>query len=252
MPIPMTQETKLWRLVSEHAGLSRRKAQALIDAGEVEVDGAIVREPFLALDVATIDTLRLRGHPICLIGPEHRVYRYHKPQGVLCSHDDPHTGNTLGRILRAEGFIGYTWAGRLDADVEGLVLLTNDGALVNRLTHPRYGVDKTYEVFVTSLPSPRRMTQILEAMRRGITDDGETLRVTSGRVNGRPPRVVVTLAEGRKHEVKRLFLRSGLTVARLRRVSIGPVRLGRLAPGVIARLDLEETERLRHACGSRS
>jgi len=252
MPIGMTQKMKLWRLVAEHAGLSRRKAQALIDAGEVELNGAGVREPFLTLETTTVETLRLRGHPICLTAPEHRIYKYHKPQGVLCSHDDPHTGNTLGRLLRAEGFIGYTWAGRLDADAEGLVLLTNDGALVNRLTHPRYGVEKTYQVTVASLPPPREVTRLLEAMRRGIVDAGETLRITGGRLSGRPPRVIVTLAEGRKHEVKRLFAHAGLTVARLRRVGIGPVRLGTLPPGDIARLDADETDRLRRACDSGS
>jgi len=251
MPIGMSEKTKLWRLVSEHAGLSRRKAQALIDAGEVEVDGTPVREPFLALNPAAIASLRLRGHPICLASPDYRVYRYHKPRGVLCSHDDPHSGNTLGRILRAEGFIGYTWAGRLDADAEGLLVLTNDGELVNRMTHPRYGVEKTYQVTVASLPPPSQVSRILQAMRRGIVDEGETLRIAAGRVTGRPPRVVVTLTEGRKHEVKRLFSHAGLTVVRLRRVGLGPVRLRGLAPGAIDRLGPDETEALRRACAAR-
>ncbi len=246
MPIHMeAKKTRLWRLLAEHTGLSRRKAQALIAAGEVEVDGTVVREPFLAFDGTRRRTVRLRGYPICLAVPEHRVYKYHKPRGVLCSHDDPHTGNTLGRILRAEGFIGYTWAGRLDQDAEGLVLLTNDGALVNRLTHPRYAVEKVYQVFVA--PPLPEMAPLLERMCRGIVDSGETLRATSGRVVGRPPRVILTLAEGRKHEIRRLFSHFGLSVSRLRRVGIGPVRLGALKPGGIVRLGPEEVATLRTA-----
>jgi len=235
---------KLWRIVKQASGLSRRKVQELIAVGELEVDGMVIQDPFIELNIENLQTLRLRGHPLSLVAVEKRVYRYYKPAGVLCSHDDPHSGNTLGRILRAEGFIGYTWAGRLDQDAEGLVLLTNDGNLVQRLTHPRYQVKKVYQVFVSRFPTIGELKRILNEMQRGIMDDGDVLRILSGEIKGRPLRVIVTVAEGRKHEVKRLFAHFNLTVTKLRRVAIGPVKLTGIAPGDIARLSPEDTAHL--------
>lgn len=235
---------RLLQLVQRHAGVSRRKAQELIEIGEVEVNGSISRDPFLSLERGALQSLHLRGQPLPLLPREPRVYRYYKPVGQLCSHDDPHSGNTLGRVLRAEGFIGYTWAGRLDQDAEGLILVTNDGEIVHRLTHPRYRVKKTYHVWLASFPSAQEIKRVFAEMRRGIQESGETLRILDGELSGRPARAIVKLAEGRKHEIKRLFAYFGLGIVRLKRVAIGPVRLGSLAPGTIARLDAEETEQL--------
>lgn len=229
-------EAKLLQWVQRQSGVSRRKARELIEAGEVEVDGRVVVDPFLSLAATAIERLTLRGHPLSLETPQPRVYRYHKPGGVLCSHDDPHYGNTVGRILRAEGFIGYTWAGRLDQDAEGLILLTNDGPLVHRLSHPRYEAQKTYRVWVDRLPKKPVLDQWLSEMGSGISDGGDTLRIVSGRVEGRPPHVRLVLNEGKKHEIKRLFDHFGLHVVRLLRVAIGPVDLDDLPAGAIERL----------------
>ncbi len=228
---------KLWRVVQEQAGLSRRKAQEVIAAGEVEVNGRLVEDPFFAIEKITLKELRLRGHQLSLLEPEHRVYRYYKPVGVLCSHDDPHCGNTVGRILRSEGFIGYSWAGRLDQDSEGLVLLTNYGDLVEHLTHPRYQVKKVYQVYVRRFPPARDMKRIFHEMRSGVEEGGETLRISKGEMSNSRAYAILALAEGKKHEVKRLFAHFDLKVVRLRRVSIGPVKLAGLTPGEIARLD---------------
>ncbi len=239
---------KLWRAIQEGAGVSRRKAQALVRTGEVELDGIVVLDPYLELDPDTDGVLYLRGQPIPLSPRRPRVYIYHKPRGILCSHDDPHTGDTLGRLLRREGFIGYTWAGRLDRDAEGLVLLSNDGTLISRLTHPRYGVEKVYHVWPGGRPRKDEMQRILERMKRGIEDAGEPLRILKGRFDGR--RVVVVLGQGHKHEIKRLFGHFGLSVARLKRVSIGPTVLyPDLPPGGIARLGRDEVIRLYTAVG---
>ncbi len=249
--IPSAMETKnhkgavrLLQLVQRHAGVSRRKAQELIEIGEVEVDGSIIRDPFLSLEWGALQSLHLRGQPLPLLPPEPRVYRYYKTVGQLCSHDDPHSGNTLGRVLRAEGFIGYTWAGRLDQDAEGLILVTNDGEIVHRLTHPRYRVKKTYHVWLASFPSAQEIKRIFAEMRRGIEEGGETLRIIDGKLDGRPARAIVKLAEGRKHELKRLFAHFDLDIVRLKRVAIGPIRLDRLTPGDIARMDAEGAEQL--------
>lgn len=233
-------ERRLLQWVQRHAGVSRRKAQELIAAGEVSLNGATVTDPFVRLVPAEIRRLALRGHPLPIEAPEPRVYRYHKPRGVLCSHDDRFYGDTVGRVLRAEGFVGYTWAGRLDRDAEGLLLLTNEGDLVQTLTHPRYEVEKTYHVWTKRALRPQEADRIFAAMRSGIVDDGETLRVLAGRLQGRPAHTSVTLAEGRKHEVKRLFAHFNLEVTRLLRVAIGPVRLGELKPGIIVRLTAAE------------
>ena len=239
------QAAKLLQWVQRQGGVSRRKTQELIEAGEVSVNGEIVRDPFLPLPVGSFERLSLRGHPLSIDAPEPRVYRYHKPTGILCSHDDPHYGNTVGRILRAEGFIGYNWAGRLDQDAEGLILLTNDGDLIHRLSHPRYQVEKTYRVWVDRLPRKPEMERLLAEMQGGILDRGEPLRILSGRVEGRPPYVRLLLTEGKKHEIKRLFTHFDLSVVRLLRVEIGPIGLGDLAAGSIARLPGEDEERLR-------
>jgi len=235
---------KLWRVVQEQAGLSRRKAQEIIAAGEVEVNGSLVEDPFFAIEKRTLEDIHLRGHPLSLLEPEHRVYRYYKPVGVLCSHDDPHCGNTVGRILRSEGFIGYSWAGRLDQDSEGLVLLTNNGNLVEHLTHPRYQVKKVYHVFVRRFPPSREMKRIFHEMQRGVEEGGETLRISNGEMSNSRAYAILALAEGKKHEVKRLFAHFDLKVVRLRRVAIGPVKLAGLAPGEIARLEPKGMENL--------
>lgn len=239
---------KLWRAIQEGAGVSRRKAQALVRTGEVELDGMVVLDPYLELDPDVDKVLYLRGQPIPLSPRRPRVYIYHKPRGILCSHDDPHTGNTLGRILRSEGFIGYTWAGRLDRDAEGLVLLSNDGDLISRLTHPRYEVEKVYHVWIADHPRAGEMRKILDQMQQGIEDEGESLRVLKGKFDGR--RVVVVLGQGHKHEIKRLFGYFDLSVSRLKRVSIGPAVLPPdLPPGKIARLGRDEMIRLYTAVG---
>ena len=225
--------------------MSRRKAQDLIASGEVDVDGKTVRDPFSPVVRTSVSSLRLRGHPLSLEEPQSRVYRYNKEAGVLCSHDDPHCGNTLGRILRAEGFIGYIWAGRLDQDAEGLILLTNDGQIVQRLTHPSFRVHKVYHVWLTRFPKAQEMRKIYDQMRRGITDENQLLRITKAETTGRPPHAVVTIAEGRKHEIKRLFAHFGLQVVRLRRVSLGPITLGDMKPGSIVRLDKREITKLK-------
>jgi len=240
----MAQEEKLFRLLQERAGVSRRTAQALIAAGEVEVDGVVESDPFRSVDAAAIATLSLRGHPLALAPAQPRIYRFYKPQGMLCSHDDPFSGNTVGRVLRAEGFIGYTWVGRLDQDAEGLLLVTNSGDVVQALTHPRYEVEKTYRASLDRDPGEAALTRALATMRQGIEDDGETLHIVDGQVSGRPRALILHLIEGRKHEVKRLIARCGLRVTRLERLSVGPVRVDGLSPGVIERLPHNEEEAL--------
>jgi pseudouridine synthase len=233
-------EMKLFRFLQTQAGVSRRKALDLVLAGEVTVNGEPVLDPFLLLTRGALHRLALRGHPLSLEPRETRVYRLYKPAGMLCSHDDPFSGNTVGRLLRADGFLGYTWVGRLDQDAEGLLLLSNDGDVIQAFTHPRYEVHKVYRVWLAESPPGRELDLALRSMERGIEDEGEVLRILDGRVERRPRHVVITLAEGRKHEIKRLFARFGFSVSRLLRVAVGPVHLGDLVPGAWDRLPLHE------------
>lgn len=227
---------KLFQWVRQQAGISRRQAQELIAAGEVDVNGATVTDPYQQYPRTQIDRLSLRGQPLPLDAPEPRVYRFHKPPGMLCSNDDPFHGNTLGRFLRSEGFIGYAWIGRLDQDAEGLLLITNHGPLVHAFTHPRFEVEKEYRIWVDALPSRNALTAMLSEMKQGIHDSGDRLRIIDGRAETHPPQLVLTLGEGRKHEVKRLCGHFGLSVTRLLRVRMGPVLLASLPAGAIERL----------------
>lgn len=238
-------EKKLFLLIQRQAGVSRRKAEELVLAGEVAVENIVVTDPFMRIDPSAIARLSLRGHPLSLQAPELRVYRYHKPKNMLCSHDDPHEGNTVGRVLRSEGLIGYSWAGRLDQDSEGLLLITNDGVLLNHLSHPRYEVAKSYNVWLNRLPHRAALDSMLREMQQGIDDDGDRLRILSGRMVGNPPHISIHLTEGKKREIKRLFAHFDLAVARLLRLSIGPVELGALRPGKLERVSPTELERLR-------
>jgi 23S rRNA pseudouridine2605 synthase len=236
-----TSESKrLLQWIQQQAGISRRKAEELISGGEVTVDGCPVTNPFHSLDRRHTQRVALRGHPLSLDPTESRVYRFHKPAGMLCSRDDRFSGNTVGRVLRSEGFIGYTWAGRLDQDAEGLLIVTNDGGLVNAFTHPRYGIQKTYRAWLRELPKRNVMESVFSSMQQGITDQGDELRAVSAAVEGRPPHVRLVLAEGKKHEVKRLFAHFGLEVTRLLRVGMGPVVLSALPSGQIERLSQSE------------
>lgn len=244
--------TKLFLLIQRQAGVSRRKAQELVSAGEVAIDGSPATDPFQIIDPGAIAKLSFRGHFLSLQSPELRVYRYHKLKGMLCSHDDPHEGNTVGRILRAEGFIGYSWAGRLDQDAEGLLLVTNDGVLLNQLSHPRYEVPKTYQVWLDRLPKRAVLDGMLREMEGGIDDDGDRLRITSGHVAGNPPHVMLQLTEGKKREIKRLFAHFQLQVVRLLRIAIGPVELSELRPGSLERMASAEFVTLRNFVGEPS
>ncbi len=237
---------KLFRLLQVQAGLSRRKAQELIASGEVTINREPVSDPFAVVEVSGKESsvsLRLRGHPIALTSPEYRVYRFHKPAGMLCSHDDRYDGNTVGRVLRAEGFIGYTWAGRLDQDAEGLLLLSNCGDLINYLTHPRYGVRKQYAVWTASRVPPDKVRKMAREMCAGVHEGGDELRAIDLTPSKRGS-FLITLSEGKKHEVKRLFSYFGVTVSRLQRVSMSTVELRDLRAGAFQRLAANEERNL--------
>jgi pseudouridine synthase len=216
---------------------SRRACERIILAGRVRVDGTVVREIGVSIDPARqrveVDGAVVRRAPF-------RYFMYHKPRGVLTALSDPSGRGTLGDVLPPE--IGRVYhVGRLDRDSEGLLLLTNDGDFAMRLTHPRYGVEKTYQVWCVGDPTAEQR----QRMTRGIVDDGERLRARRIERLG-PGRYSVVLAEGKKREIRRLFAACGCRVTRLLRTAIGPVQLGALSTGRLRELTEEEIATLRN------
>jgi 23S rRNA pseudouridine2605 synthase len=204
-----------------HSGVaSRRRAEELIRAGRVTVAGAVVTDP--ARDTAAADDVAVDGAPVA---PEPReVWALHKPAGVVSTAREPGPRRAVTELVDSERRL-YP-IGRLDADSTGLLLLSNDGELANRLTHPRYGVRKTYRVELRRPPAERE----LEALRRGVRlDDGTTAPAAVERTGERE--IEITIREGRKRQVRRMAEAVGNEVVALRRVRIGPLELGSLAPG---------------------
>jgi 23S rRNA pseudouridine2605 synthase len=223
-----------------HAGVaSRRAAEQLIAVGRVRVDDEVVTDP--ARDVDEHNRISLDGRPVP--GPEARVlYAVNKPLGVISTARDTHGRPTVVDLVPAGGLRLYP-VGRLDADTTGLILLTNDGELANRLIHPRYEVPRTYRARVGASPVRE---QAVRALRRGVQlQDGRTAPARVHRLGGRDSNLLeLTLREGRNRQVRRMCEAVGHPVLALERVAFGPLRLGRLAVGAYRRLGEEEVKRL--------
>jgi 23S rRNA pseudouridine2605 synthase len=220
-----------------HAGVaSRRGAEDIVRAGRVTVGGEVVTDP--ARDVEAASGVAVDGRP--LERAEARVvYALHKPKGVVSTASDTHGRRTVVDLVPDDRRL-YP-VGRLDADTTGLILLTNDGELANRLTHPSFEVPKTYRAKVGRPPVGEGA---LRRLREGVElDDGRT---APARVRALGPDVVeLTIHEGRKRQVRRMLEEVGHTVHALRRVRFGPLRLVDLPEGTWRRLTAAETERLR-------
>jgi 23S rRNA pseudouridine2605 synthase len=221
-----------------HAGVaSRRAAEAIVADGRVSVAGEVVTDP--ACDVDESSEVALDGKPVA---PEpHEVYALNKPPGVVSTARDTHGRPTVVELVRSRRRL-YP-VGRLDADTTGLILLTNDGELAERLTHPRYGVEKLYRARVR----PARVTATaLESLRGGVElDDGVTAPARVRLV--RPGLLEIGIREGRKRQVRRMIEAVGHQVVELQRVAFGPLGLRGLEPGQSRRLTRAEVQRLRRA-----
>jgi len=219
-----------------HAGVaSRRAAERLIADGRVTVDGAVVRDP--ARDVDAARAVRFDGRPVR--AEAHAVYALNKPAGVVSTAHDPQGRPTVVDLVASEQRL-YP-VGRLDADTTGLILLTNDGALAHRLTHPSFEVPRTYRAHVRHPPVRE---PALRALREGVElEDGLTAPARVRRLSA--DRLELTIHEGRKRQVRRMCEAVGHPVRSLERVAFGPLRLGGLEPGEHRRLTPAEVERLR-------
>jgi 23S rRNA pseudouridine2605 synthase len=212
---------------------SRRRADELIKAGRVTVNG---RAGQLNTFVESRDRVEVDGEPIA---PQRPTYvLLHKPTGVVTTARDPHGRPTVVDLVDHDARI--VPVGRLDADTTGALLLTNDGALAHRLAHPRYGVEKVYEVEVEGEPTEEQ----LRLLREGVElDDGRRTAPARAKRLGRN-RLELVLHEGRKHQVKRMCAAVGLPVTRLHRPRYAALDLGHLAPGEWRELTRAEIARL--------
>lgn len=221
-----------------HAGVaSRRAADVILADGRVTVDGEIVTNPAQDVDesnVVEVDGRRVEPEPL-------EVHVLNKPAGVVSTARDTHGRPTVVQLVRSRRRL-YP-VGRLDADTTGLILLTNDGELAERLTHPRYGVKKVYRARVKP---PRVSPRALEALERGVElEDGRT---APARVRQAAPGVVeLTIREGKKRQVRRMLEAVGHRVVDLERVAFGPLGLRGLDRGESRRLTKPELDRLRRA-----
>jgi 23S rRNA pseudouridine2605 synthase len=219
-----------------HAGVaSRRAAEQLIADGRVTVGGTIVRDP--ARDVDSSSEVAFDGEPVR--GAEPRVvYALHKPSGVVSTASDTHGRRTVVELVPAERRL-YP-VGRLDAESTGLILLTNDGDLANRLTHPRYEVPKTYRA---TLGGPALTDRALKALREGVQlDDGMTAPAKVRRLT--PHQLELTIYEGRNRQVRRMCEAIRRPVKQLVRIRFGTLELGDLRPGKSRRLTTSELNML--------
>jgi pseudouridine synthase len=212
---------------------SRRKADELIKDGRVTVNGEVGQ---LNTFVATTDEVRLDGRPLA---KQRLAYiLLYKPAGVVTTASDPQGRRTVVDLVRHPSRV--VPVGRLDADTTGALLLTNDGELAHRLAHPKYEVDKVYEVETWTQPSDAD----LERLRGGVElDDGSTSPAQVRRLAG--ARIELTIHEGRNRQVKRMFEAVGHRVRSLHRSRYGPLTLEGLEPGRWRELEPFEVERLR-------
>ena len=226
-----------------HAGVaSRRGAAALIESGVVTVDGIVVKEPGARFESGV--QIKVNGKAIS-VEEKHRTIVLYKPVGVLSTMSDPFGGKTVAELVKTpERLVPI---GRLDKDSEGLLLMSNDGTLVNELTHPRFNHMKTYLVKVAG----RWSAEKLKTLRSPLTlDDGYTIRPVPVEVvqewenNTRILKFV--LSEGRKRQIRKMCSAAHLVVLTLKRVKVGDFELPRdLQPGEWRDLTDEELKRLR-------
>ncbi|MCD6016469.1 MAG: pseudouridine synthase [Solirubrobacterales bacterium] len=217
-----------------HSGVaSRRRAEELVAAGRVRVGGEVERDP--ARDVVHESGVKVDGRPV---SPEPReVWMLNKPAGVVSTAREPGRRRAVTDLVASERRL-YP-VGRLDAESTGLILLTNDGELANRLTHPRYEVPRTYRTRLRRAPTEADLGRL----RAGVElEDGQTAPAHVRRVS---PRVLeLTIREGRNRQVRRMAEAIGNEVVSLTRVAFGPLKLGELGEGEARRLRSAELRRL--------
>ncbi len=237
----MAEPMRLQKFLSQAGIASRRAAEEMIRAGRVSVNGSVVTELGVKVDPDK-DRIEVDGRPVTAAAPV--WIALHKPPGYVVSRHDPQGRPTIYELIPAE-FSGLFHVGRLDFESEGLILLTNEGDAAHRLLHPSYGMDRVYDVGVRGRVTDDEIAQLLA----GIELEDGTVRAIA--VQRRPSpgpradRLMVTMREGRKRVVRRIFRAVGHPVLRLVRRRFGPIELGSLKRGSWRRLQAREVTALR-------
>ena len=231
---------RLQKVLARAGIASRRACEELIADGRVTVNGVVAR---LGRRIdPDHDEIEVDGSLVA-VAPGLVHYLLNKPAGVISTAADPQGRPTVVELVPAQPRVFPV--GRLDADTEGLLILTNDGALAQRLTHPRFGVEKEYVAEVAGAPSPGA----LRTLRQGVElEDGMTEPAKVARVSPSVLRIVIH--EGRNRQVRRMCEAVGHPVVRLVRIRIGPIADRRLAPGRWRLLDADEVRALARSAGS--
>ena len=238
---------RLQKILSQAGVASRRASEQLMREGRVTVNGATVRELGSKADPAE-DDIRVDGRRI-KVPERHRYVLLNKPRGYVTTRSDPQKRPTVIDLLR--GIKEYLYpVGRLDFDSEGLLILTNDGDLAARLTHPSHGVPRVYEAFVLGVPD----THDVERLSRGVTIEGRRtqpadVHLLPTREEGRAT-LRITIREGRNRQVRNMLETIGHPVDRLKRVAVGPIRDARLKTGYWRDLTPQEVAALKKSAAA--
>jgi 23S rRNA pseudouridine2605 synthase len=238
---------RLQKILSQAGIASRRASEQLMLDGRVTVNGATVRELGTKAD-ASRDDIRVDGRRVKVV-TRHRYLLLNKPRGYVTTRADEKHRPTVIDLLRGVSEYVYP-VGRLDYESEGLLLLTNDGDLAARLTHPRHGVPRVYEARVLGVPDVRDLARL----SRGLVIDGRRTEAADITLlpharDAKEATLVVTIREGRNRQVRRMCEAVGHPVTHLKRVAIGPIRDSTLKIGRWRELRPQEVERLRKAAG---
>jgi 23S rRNA pseudouridine2605 synthase len=238
---PLKQE-RLQKVIAEAGICSRRGAERLIEEGRVTVNGQRVEGQGLKVDPAR-DKIRLDGR---LVGPPQRLvyYMFHKPAGYLTTAKDPKGRPTIDAFLQTLPARVFP-VGRLDMDVEGLLILTNDGPLARRLMHPSSQVPKTYRVKVSGRPTEEALSRLSDGSlflgeRPAAPAEAQLIKVAEDRAW-----ILLTITEGRHHQVKRMCSAIGHPVLKLKRVAYGGLTLGALRREEMRPLTFDEVRLLK-------
>ena len=241
---------RLNRFLADAGVASRRDAEAIVAAGQVTVNGHAVDSPGTLVDPGR-DAVKILGRRV---RPQANIYLLlHKPEGILSTVDDPQHRRTVLDCLPDLGARVYP-VGRLDGNTSGALLLTNDGELALRLTHPRYGFERTYHAKVNDVPSEGDLRRLAQGVNIPAPP-GRFVKTLPARVRllrrwEKNALLEITLREGRHHQVRKMCAAVGHPVIKLTRVAFGFLTLAGLPPGRWRRLSPREVERLRRCEGT--